>query len=167
VKRLLLLSALALAVASVFTTSASGGSQAPRPMKGDCSTTFSFAGFKDGNTQVPLFHITGVCHFTHLGLAAWDAVQAVYPNGTLENDGTYTAANGDTLSSHMMGTGDPISAGPLVHFQFQEWFTSGTGRFANVVIGNPATDAPAATGSGWANLAESAGWFASAGSITY
>jgi hypothetical protein len=166
VERLLLL-ASALAVAAILTSSASAGSQATRPMKGDCSTTFSFAGFKDGNPQVPLFHITGVCHFTHLGLAAWDAVQAVYPDGTLENEGTYTAANGDRLSSHMIGTGDPISAGPLLNFQFQEWYSSGTGRFAGVVTGNPATDAPAATGSGWADLVEVAGWFASTGSITY
>lgn len=165
-KRLLLL-ALALAVAAILTSSASAGSQATRPMKGDCSTTFSFAGFKDGNAQVPQFHITGVCHFTHLGLAAWDAVQAVYPNGSLENDGTFTAANGDTLSSHMIGTGDPISAGPLVHFQFQEWYTSGTGRFANVVTGNPAIDPPATAGIGWANLVDSTGWFATTGSITY
>ena len=163
----LLLLALALAAAAILTSSASAGSQATRPMKGDCSTTFSFVGFKDGNAQVPLFHIIGVCHFTHLGLAAWDAVQAVYPNGTLVNDGTYTAANGDTLSSHMIGTGDPISAGPLVNFQVQEWYSSGTGRFADVVTGNPATDAPAATGAGWASLIDSTGWFATTGSITY
>lgn len=165
-KRLLAL-ALTVAVAAILTSSASAGSQATRPMKGDCSTTFSFVGLKGGNPQVPLFHIAGVCHFTHLGLAAWDAVQAVYPDGTLENDSTYTAANGDTLSSHMIGTGDPISAGPLVHFQFQEWYSSGTGRFADVVTGNPATDAPAVTGSGWADLVGAAGWFASTGSITY
>jgi hypothetical protein len=117
---LLAIAALAVAV------SAEAGNSEQRPMKGACSTTFAVE-------PSGAISITGTCHLTHLGKAAYQATQTVVPNadGTVQITvtGFYTAANGDQLRSTLTGTGR-FSGGSSVNYTTTETYTGGTGRFA-------------------------------------
>ena len=73
-----------------------------RPMDGRCATTFTI-GF-DPQAGLPVVDIVGSCQFTHLGATTYTARQLLYPDATIVNDGTYTAANGDQLRAHAVGT---------------------------------------------------------------
>jgi hypothetical protein len=154
---------LSLLVLALAAPSAAASSQ-QRPMKGSCSTTFTI-GF-DPATGLPLAHILGSCQFTHLGATRYEAWQWLHDDGSVVNNGTYTAANGDQLFTRATGTGLPTGPGPALALQFSEWYTRGTGRFAHVVTLSP-TGPPSVTGAGTIDLVTMTGWFASAGSIGY
>jgi hypothetical protein len=153
------LSLLALALAAP----SAAASTPQRPMKGSCTTSFTI-GF-DPAANLPLAHILGTCRFTHLGLTRYEAWQWLHENDFVENNATYTAANGDKLFTHATGSGLPSGPGTLA-LQFSEWTTGGTGRFANVVTPSPGGP-PSVTGTGTIDLVTMTGSFVSAGSIGY
>jgi hypothetical protein len=143
-----------------------GADSGTRPLKGSCQTQFTI-GF-DPVAGLPVAHITGSCRFTHLGKTGYQAEQLLYPDGRIVNHGTYTAANGDQLHSLVIGSGVPSSAATptLLSLSYGEWFTGGTGRFADVTVTPPAGP-PAVTGTGWADLVSAGGFFQSQGTIGY
>lgn len=160
---LFLLVGVSLSIA-IVAASAAASAEPLRPMKGSCTTTFAISGF-DQQHGAPVAHILGLCRFTHLGATTYEAWQLLYPDGTIVNDGTYTAADGDQLYTHVVGTGIPDSA-TTIALHYGEWYTGGTGRFADVVT-TPLTGLPAVTGSGEADLVAGTGWFVSSGMIGY
>ena len=98
-----------------------------RPWSGRCEGT---AGPVDPTT----IHIVGDCNITHLGRSTVDGTEIILPNATgfdLSASNTYTAANGDRLYTHSVGTAQfkPDYSG--VTFSGVETVTGGTGRFAN------------------------------------
>lgn len=74
--------------------------------------------------------MTGVCTLRHLGHTTMVITQTVNVF-TVEiiNTTTYTAANGDQVTTLFEGTG---VLGPITTFQGTETYLSGTGRFAAV-----------------------------------
>ncbi|MEO7683169.1 MAG: hypothetical protein ABIU86_04470 [Gemmatimonadaceae bacterium] len=99
--------------------------------------------------------IRGVCKLKHLGHSSMAAIQTVNVlTGELNNTTTYTAANGDQLTTTFAGT-DPL--GGDIEFTGLETYTGGTGRFAN------------ATGESFlqGSATGATGEFTSKGSITF
>lgn len=160
-KRLLYVLGGLSVLAATAAVSASASSTPLRPMKGSCETTFTI-GF-DPVAGLPLAHILGTCRFTHLGATTYEAWQLLYPDGRFSNRAVYTAANGDEVHAVALGSG--LQAGSTLAFEYREWYTGGTGRFADLVVGP--TAAPSVSGSGWADLASGAGGFAGSGTIGY
>jgi hypothetical protein len=115
---------VAVTAAAVLAIAPAAGA-ATRPMAGSCSTTFSVS-------PTGVITIDGPCNLTHLGLAQYHATQTATfnPDGTLALTitGFYTAANGDTLRSTLLGTGYLTATG--VTYSTTETYTGGTGRFA-------------------------------------
>jgi hypothetical protein len=143
---------LGLAAFGALAVTGGAGAKAQRPMEGSCATTFS------GPPTGP-FTISGSCWFTHLGPATYEAIQTVVPNadGTVHITvtGTYTAANGDTLNSSVVGTGSFTGPG-TVHYETTETYSGGSGRFVDATgevndVGdaNLATATSSFTSSGW------------------
>jgi len=129
-----------------------------RPMAGVCSTTFSVQ--PSGEIA-----IDGTCQLTHLGTAEYHATQTVTPNpdGTVHITvtGFYTAANGDTLRSTLVGTGR-FTGPSTVTFTTTETYAGGTGRFASAT--GVANDVGVASFTGPTTGAST---YTTAGSISY
>ena len=162
-KRFVSLSTGVIILALVSAVPAAASSAPIRPMRGACSTAFTFIGQELGGAQV--LRIRGTCRFTHLGTTSLEARQLVYPDLRIVSDSTYTAANGDQLRSHVAGQAMPT--GPAtVAFMYSEWYTGGSGRLSDVV---PAAlnAPPSAVGFGSADLATGTGSFQSEGWIAY
>ncbi len=91
---------------------------------GTCTTTFQFTG-------PSTIHIAGLCNLAHLGAATLSAEQSVVQNADgsvgAVNDSVYTAANGDQLFSHFVGSAVPTATG--LALSGVETYTGGTGRF--------------------------------------
>ena len=141
----LVLTMLALATAC---TGESVTAPVERLAGGHCVTTVTVVG--SDSTSLTL-GISGVCDLEQLGHTTMVATQTVSTlNGAIINSTTYTAANGDKLTSAFAGqaTSPP---GPDVVFTGTETYKSGTGRF-QVVSGSSALDGTAtlsgATGTG-------------------
>jgi hypothetical protein len=124
--RLQLISTL-LAGVVLATAATAAGADPPRPMSGDCATTFTVQ-------PTGAIAITGTCQLAHLGRSAYEAVQTVVPNpdGTvaITVTGFYTAANGDRLFASIIGTGR-FTGGSTVAYTTTETYAGGTGRFAH------------------------------------
>ena len=159
----------------------SASNQTDRPIKGDCSTAFTFidpgaAGQCAVFQQVPsaFIAISGQCAVSHLGRTEVNAVQQLVflldasgqpviiqgqPVVTeLRNCSTLTAANGDALVHTTIGEVTP--AGPAqVEFSGPMMFVGGTGRFAG--------GSGYATFSGTASLATNTGAFSFEGTVAY
>jgi hypothetical protein len=159
----------------------SASSLAARPIKGDCSTAFTFidpgaAGQCAVFQPVPsaFIAISGQCAVSHLGRTELNAVQQLVflldasgqpvviqgqPVVTqLRNCSTLTAANGDALVHTTIGEVAP--AGPAqVEFSGPMAFVGGTGRFARA--------SGQATFSGTASLATNTGGFSFEGTVSY
>ena len=153
-----------------------------RPIKGDCTTSFSFidsatAGQCSVFQSVPSAFITigGRCEIAHLGRADVSTVQQLVflLDGTgqpvliggqpvvsqLRNCTTLTAANGDELAHTTIGNVSP-GAGPAdVSFSGTITFAGGTGRFSAASGSAPF--------SGFASLATNTGGFSFAGTVVY
>lgn len=99
---------------------------ASRPAGGRCVTTVTVVG---GNATSIALAISGTCNLEHLGRTTMVAVQTVsLVDGAIVNSTTYTAANGDKLSSSFVG--QVVSPpGPDVTFTGTETYNGGTGRF--------------------------------------
>lgn len=127
IRRLAALVVCAVSVALIVTSTAAAGRQ-DRPMKGLCLASWVYTG---ENTLA----MHGTCRLTHLGLTTWTAVQTLTPGPggvqQIVNDTTYTAANGDLLYTHFVGTGTPIDPVSLT-LEGTETYLGGTGRFADV-----------------------------------
>ena len=109
----------------LFADKAANAVAAP-PAGGRCVTAFNVVG---GDATSFTLAITAVCNLKHLGrttLVASETVSLI--DGALVNSSTYTAANGDKLTSTFAGqvTSPP---GPDVVFIGTETYTGGTGRF--------------------------------------
>jgi len=159
----------------------SASSLAARPIKGDCSTAFTFidpgaAGQCAVFQPVPsaFIAISGQCTVSHLGRTELHAVQQLVflldasgqpviiqgqPVATqLRNCSTLTAANGDALVHTTIGVVAPT--GPAqVEFTGPMAFVGGTGRFAQA--------SGHATFSGTASLATNTGGFSFEGTVAY
>jgi hypothetical protein len=118
--------ACAVSVALLAVPAAAAGKQ-DRPMKGLCLASWVYSG-------VNTLAMSGTCRLTHLGLTTWTAVQTLTPGPggvqQIVNDTTYTAANGDLLYAHFVGTGTPIDPLSLT-LAGTETYGGGTGRFAD------------------------------------
>jgi hypothetical protein len=152
-----------------------------RPIKGDCTTTFTFidpgqAGACAVFQQVPsaFIAIGGRCQVSHLGRTALSSVQQlvfqldasgqpVLVDGqpvivALRNCSTLTAANGDELLHTTIG--DVMPAGPAeAAFAGSMTFVDGTGRFSGV--------SGSATFKGTASLARNTGAFSFEGRVVH
>jgi hypothetical protein len=153
-----------------------------RPIKGDCTTTFTFidpasAGQCAVFQQVPsaFIAISGRCETAHLGLAEINAVQQlvfqldatgqpVIVGGQpvviqLRNCTTLTAANGDELDHTTIGDVMPGDGPAQVAFSGTMTFVGGTGRFSAA--------AGSAEFGGTASLATNTGAFSFHGTVVY
>lgn len=132
-------------------------SDALRPFKGSCATTFNPAPF-----PLPPIHRqtdVGTCQLTLLGRTAFYGVQDInFAAGTQSGTRTLTAANGDALYIAHVGTSAPAAPGQVA-FTAQLTITGGTGRFAG------ATGSAQATG--LATLATTSASITIDGAISY
>ena len=152
-----------------------------RPIKGDCTTTFTFidppaAGACAVFQPVPsaFIAIGGRCEVSHLGRTALNAVQQlvflldasgqpVLVDGQpvviqLRNCSTLTAANGDELVHTTIGDVGPAEPAQVA-FSGSMTFVGGTGRFS--------TASGPASFSGTASLATNTGSFSFEGTVVY
>ena len=98
-----------------------------RPWSGRCEGT---AGQVDPTT----IHIVADCNITHLGRSTFDGTEVLVPNATgfaLSATNIYTAANGDRMYTHSVGTAQFKADYSGVTFSGIETVTGGTGRFTN------------------------------------
>jgi hypothetical protein len=133
------------------------GSEAARPFKGSCTTTFNPAPFP----LPPIHHQTdvGTCQLTHLGRTEFYGEQDInFVAGTQTGSRRLTAANGDALYFTHVGTSSSVGQGQ-VRFTALATITGGTGRFAG------ATGSALVTGV--ATLATTSASFTLDGSISY
>lgn len=160
----------------------SSSSPVERPIKADCTTTFTF--IDPGNAgqcavfqQVPsaIIAIGGRCETAHLGRAEIDTVQQlvfqldatgqpVIVGGQpvviqLRNCTTLTAANGDELDHTTIGDVMPGTEPAQVAFSGTMVFVGGTGGFAAA--------SGSAEFSGTASLATNTGTFSFQGTVVY
>ena len=108
--------------------SRSSGAITVQPLAGKCDTSFDPPPLPPPPAlrQVD----TGTCQMTHLGRAAFYAIQDIdLASGTQSStEITFTAPNGDILRASSTGTSTPN--GPGVAFNAVMSFVGGTGRFA-------------------------------------
>lgn len=130
----------------------------PRPAGGRCVTAFNVVG---GDAQSFTLAITAVCNLKHLGHTTLVATETVgLVDGALVNSSTYTAANGDKLTSTFAG--QVISPpGPDVVFIGTETYTGGTGRF------HGASGSSAIEGTATLHGTSGTGQYTITGTITY
>ena len=141
---------------------ASRAADPARPAGGACAVSFQFG--PPDLTHVPIpqatLTLTGECTFKHLGATTMTATQWIYAYPDFENLTTYTAANGDQLTTRFIGTLTSAPAEQLnLTFVGEETILSGTGRFAG------ATGSSILTGS--AMLATGKGQYTTTGSMRY
>jgi hypothetical protein len=151
-------------IALALPAAATAAGSASRPMSGSCAAVPVIV---PSPNPAALFRvqITGSCRLTHLGLAELAAVEDVFAGPTglfLAGSGSYTAADGSTLSTAF--TGPVQQTGPTtVAFSGTERCVGGSGRFAGAAgshefEGGAITAPPGQPG---------VGWFRVDGSITY
>ena len=105
----------------VATTEAKGGSELP--FKG------TYEGEEKVLTPPSHHHLDALGNATHLGLFTVTADWTVTTAGAIETSSTWTAANGDKLSTSFTRQGRFVP--PTATFTETHTITGGTGRFAN------------------------------------
>lgn len=141
---------------------ASRAADPARPAGGSCAVDFAFGPTDPDRVPLPVATLTlsGSCTLKHLGATTMTATQWLYPYPDFENLTTYTAANGDQLTTRFIGTLTSAPGEQLnLTFVGEETILSGTGRFAG------ATGTSTLTGS--AMLATGKGQYTTTGSMRY
>lgn len=126
-----------------------------RPWSGRCEGT---AGQVDPTT----IHIVADCNITHLGRSAVDGTEVVVPNATgftVSATNIYTAADGDQLYTHSVGTAQFKADYSGVTFSGIETVTGGTGRFTNAT--------GSATRVGGTQFSDGEGYWVNIGTLAY
>ncbi|HUQ81492.1 MAG TPA: hypothetical protein VM076_10155 [Gemmatimonadaceae bacterium] len=114
---------------STASLSRSSGTITTQPLSASCETSFDAPPLPPPPVLRQVDN--GTCQMTHLGRAAFHAVQDIdLASGTQSSiEVTFTAANGDILRASSTGTSTPN--GPGVAFNAVMTFAGGTGRFAH------------------------------------
>ena len=125
-----------------------------RPAGGQCVTQIQVL---PADFPVLLLHITGDCTLKHLGRSTLDMTQSVdLITGSIINNTTYTAANGDVLRAPFTGVAT-FNPDGSASFTGSEVYEGGTGRFSN------ASGSSALSGTATIPTGE----YTTSGSITY
>ncbi len=119
--------------ALLLTTALAGPGAAGKavPFKGTIQTSeiLDFTGFPTAVTSSAI----GTGNATHLGRfsATWVVViDFTLPGGAAIGSGVYTAANGDSLFTDIVGYGTPTENPDVISIVDEQTITGGTGRFA-------------------------------------
>ena len=126
-----------------------------RPFGGRCDTRFTFTGPTSLILEMD-------CQIRGMGRVTGLATQTLTftPTGILvENTGVYTTSNGDELHSTFSGLGMPDQSQTVITLSGTEFYSGGTGRFAN------ASGSAELTGA--ASLATMTGAFTTLGTLTF
>ena len=102
------------------------GEPVERPWGGRCE-------FSAERLAPTLIRITGTCQLAHLGRTEYVNLQTIVPGPVTQftNSTTYTAANGDVLSTTAVGTATPADGASRLILAATETVQGGTGRFAD------------------------------------